>query len=119
VDIKPLSFEEKFGEAGGEASAMIRPRVEAARAIQGQRYAGTSVSSNAFIPGGQVMKWCQFSADGLEKYKEVIQSGTFSTRATDRLAKVARTIADLAGSAEIQPPHVSEAVEFLKESVLL
>ncbi len=119
VDIKPLSFDEKFGEATGEPSAAIRARVEAARTVQAQRYAGTNVASNAFIPGGQVMKWCQFSADGMAKYKDVIQSGSFSTRATDRLAKVARTIADLAAAPEIGPLHVVEAVEFLRGSALL
>jgi magnesium chelatase family protein len=119
VDLKPLSFEEKFGEAASENSAAIRARVEAARTVQSQRYAGTSIAANAFIPGGQVTKWCGFSTAGLESYKQTIQSGTFSTRATDRLAKLARTIADLAAAPQIEPPHVAEATRFLVGSVLL
>jgi magnesium chelatase family protein len=119
VDVRPLSFEEKFTEASAEPSAAIRERVETARARQLERYAGTGITANAFIPGGQVRQRCGFSADGLEAYKHVIQAGQFSTRATDRLAKVARTIADLAAAPEITPPHVEEAAQFLTGSVLL
>jgi magnesium chelatase family protein len=119
VDVKPLTVTEKFATNGGEPSEAIRARVEQARARQQARYAGTGVACNAFIPGGQVQRYCEFTPDGLASYKAAIRSHTLSTRATDRLAKVARTIADLAGSERIDVPQVAEATGFLVGSVLM
>jgi len=119
VDVKPLSVEEKFGQEAAESSDAVRARVEAARDRQTARYGGTGISSNAAIPGGQVQKWCEFEPDAFEAYKQTISNGTFSTRATDRLAKLSRTIADLEGTPKIATRHLEEATELLTGSVLM
>lgn len=118
VDVKPLTVDEKFGTTTAESSEAVRERVEAARARQAARF-GNAVSANAFIPGGQVQKYCRFTPAALDAYKGVIQRHALSTRATDRLAKVARTVADLAGTDDIDVPHVEEAAAFLTGSVLM
>ncbi len=119
VDVRPLTFEEKFGDAAAETSEQIRVRIDAARQKQAERYAAIGITCNAHMPGGQVQKWCNFAPAGFEAYKTVIQENTLSTRATDRLAKVARTVADLAGADTIEPPHVDEAASFLLGSALI
>jgi len=119
VDVKPLSLEEKFSETVAESSSAVRARVEATRARQAARYASTAISCNAFIPGGQIQQWCHFAPDAFETYKRVIQGGKYSTRATDRLAKTSRTIADIEGTDQIHSRHVEEAARFLQGSVLM
>ena len=94
VELNRLSTEERFAETEGDQSPKIRARVEAARGRQTKRFAGTGIPFNAAIPGGQVKQYCNFSELGFAKYKEVVTSNTLSTRSMDRLAKVARTIAD-------------------------
>ncbi len=119
VDVKPLTTEEKFSSANAESSEIIRRRVELARARQAARFQNSGISANAFIPGGRVLEWCAFTPNGFEHYKSVIAQHTLSTRATDRLAKVTRTIADLAESDSVEPPHVDEATRFLLGSALV
>ena len=62
--------------------------------------------------------YCRFSNEGFEVYKSVISRGRVSTRTTDRLAKVARTIADLEDVDEVNPSHVEEAAVFVAGGVL-
>jgi len=118
VDIQALTTEQKFAAASAESSADVRARVEAARTRQLERYKGTSILSNAAIPGGQLLKWCVFTDEGLKAYRGVLEGRHFSTRAGDRLAKTARTIADLSGAEKIEPAHILEAEKFLSGSVL-
>ena len=113
VELQRLSTDERFAETDGEQSPRIRARVEAARERQRQRFLGQGIPHNAAIPGGRVRELCRFSASGLEQYKALIDKQALSTRSMDRLAKVARTVADLAGTEEMQPEHVSRAAKFV------
>ena len=113
VELRPLSLDEKFGTAEGPSSADLRKQVVAAREIQDRRFASQNIPYNAAIPGGQISQWCEFSPSGFERYKTAINQGNFSTRATDRMAKLGRTLADLDVSLLIEDRHVSEAVGFL------
>lgn len=118
VEMSRLSTEERFAEPDQELSPKIRVKVEAARSRQAKRFEGTEIPFNAAIPGGRVRELCDFSTNGFEKYKEVIASQTLSTRSMDRLAKVARTVADLAGSDQVEPPHVAKAEQFVVGGLL-
>ena len=75
--------------------------------------AGTGIPFNAAIPGGHVTDYCAFSEAGLRRFKEVIESNNVSTRSMDRLAKVTRTVADLAGSDTTEATHMDGAAEFV------
>jgi len=118
VELKRLSTDERFAETQTNDSLRIRARVEEARGRQTKRFAGTGIPFNAAIPGGHVKQYCSFSDAGFEKYKEVVSSNTLSTRSMDRLAKVARTVADLVGSEQVEPPHLMKATKFVVGGML-
>ncbi|HYJ15925.1 MAG TPA: YifB family Mg chelatase-like AAA ATPase [Candidatus Limnocylindria bacterium] len=118
VEIKPLTTEERFAPVQDGESPKLRALVQKARQRQQQRFAGTDIPHNAAIPGGQVVDHCKFSEAGLRAFKEIASRGKVSTRTTDRLAKVARTVADLDDSIEVQPHHIEEAAKFVAGGVL-
>ncbi|MGN6547043.1 MAG: YifB family Mg chelatase-like AAA ATPase [Aureliella sp.] len=118
VELKPLTTDERFADTEDEVSPRIRAKVEKARDRQVQRYAGTGTPFNAAMPGGHVRDYCQFSDAGFEHYKACIDKNTLSTRSMDRLAKVARTIADLADCESVDPPHIDKAASFVIGGVL-
>ena len=118
VELQRLSTDERFADTEPNVSASIRAKVEEARTRQVKRFAGTGIPFNAAIPGGRVREYCNFSDAGFEYYKDVISNNTLSTRSMDRLAKVARTIADFVGSEQIEPAHVKKAVKFVVGGML-
>jgi magnesium chelatase family protein len=116
IDLKvlvgALSPEERFSGPDGEASKTIRQRVEAAREIQAHRYMGTNIMVNACIPGGQVRGYCQLDASAEAALRQVAaKHPELTTRAHDKLMKVARTVADLNKSPVIYKKHIVEAAE--------
>lgn len=113
VDLKPLTTDERFAETEEEVSPRLRAKVERAREIQAKRFEGTDVPFNAAIPGGHVRDYCSFSDNGFSHYKQCIEKNTLSTRSMDRLAKVSRTVADLADNDTVDPPHVDLAASFV------
>jgi magnesium chelatase family protein len=118
VEMGRLSLEERFAETEADVSPRIRARVETARERQAKRFAGTGIPFNAAIPGGQVRRYCNFSPSALDRYKEVIEKSELSTRSMDRLAKVARTVADLLDSEQVEPGHVMKAVQYVVGGIL-
>ena len=118
VAIRALTMDERFAPVKDGDSPKLRATVEKARGRQIKRFGGTGISNNSAIPGGQVPDYCGFSAAGFDTYKSVISRGKVSTRTTDRLAKVARTIADLGGADSVDPVHVEEAAVFVAGGVL-
>lgn len=113
VELQRLSTEERFAQTETNVSARLRAVVETAREGQHKRFAGTGIPYNAAIPGGQVLDYCDFSTDAMTKFKEIVGSNTtLSTRSMDRLAKVARTIADLESSTKVEPPHLAKASSY-------
>lgn len=118
VELARLSTEERFEQTEAELSARVRAKVEAARDRQIKRFAGTDIPFNAAIPGGRIMQFCNFSSAGVEAYKAQVASSNHSTRSIDRLAKVARTVADWTGAEQIDPPHVSKAVHYVVGGML-
>lgn len=113
VEMKPLSPDEKFAAAEKEASPLVRSNVEAARERQRRRFAGTDIPFNAAIPGGRVMDFCFLSDEALSTLKAIDQIGQIPTRSVDKLIKVARTVADLAGSERVEPLHITKASPFV------
>lgn len=119
VDIERLSIDERFAPAEAEASPKMRAQVERARQRQHDRFDGQSIPFNAAIPGGHVLDYCLFRPEAIEHYKQLIGRSNLSTRSMDRVAKVARTIADLDGEDFVESSHVQEAADFIGGGALL
>lgn len=118
VELSRLSIEERFSDEIGESSSSIRERVAAARVRQEVRFADVGVPNNAAMPGGRVREFCHFADAGFDRFKDVISTNTVSTRSMDRIAKVARTIADLDAESNVLPEHIDEAASFVLGSDL-
>ena len=112
IEVPPVEYEQLSSKQKGESSAAIRQRVNAARAIQRQRFAGTGVTGNARIPTSRLRDFCPLTdaANGL--LRGAFERMGLSARAYDRLLKVARTIADLDGAEVIDTPHIAEAIQY-------
>ena len=119
VDIERLSIDERFATAEPDVSPKMRQIVERARQRQHERFENQSIPFNAAIPGGHVLDYCIFRDDAVQHYKRIIESSNLSTRSMDRVAKVARTIADLEGDDAVEPAHVEEAANFIAGGSLL
>lgn len=91
----------------------VRRRVVAARDIQSARFSRRrDLFKNADMNSRDIANWCTIDAVGAEILKTAMQKIGLSARAYDRIQKVARTIADLAGSEAIEPAHLSEAIQY-------
>jgi magnesium chelatase family protein len=110
VTVSKVSFDDLVQRGPAETSATVRARVEAARARQSRRFADSSVSTNAAIPAAAVRRLCPLDGDALALLESAVTRGALSARAFDRIARVARTIADLACSDGIAREHVAEAL---------
>jgi len=118
VELKKLSLDDRFTETEPNQTAKFRRIVQKARDHQLKRFEGTSIPFNAAMPGGSVRDYCNFSEDGFEVYKQIVSENTMSTRSMDRLAKVARTVADIANSDTVDEPHIQEAKSYVVGGIL-
>jgi magnesium chelatase family protein len=101
-----------IGAPPGECSAAVRARVVAARSRQSARYRSEGVRTNAELTPALMARHCSATAEGRRLLAAAISRLTLSARAYDRVHKVARTIADLAGADEIEADHVAESLQF-------
>lgn len=119
VELQTLSLQERFAPMSEqEISPRLRVQVEEARQLQRDRFGASGIPFNAAIPGGHVADYVDFSAEGLSAFQQHVESSHLSTRSMDRLAKVARTIADLDRSSKTESRHVEEAATFVIGGVL-
>ncbi|ALL04032.1 magnesium chelatase [Pedobacter sp. PACM 27299] len=113
VEVTPVNFKELTSEVAAEKSERIRARVIAARAIQGMRFQGRpDMHCNAQMNANMVRQVCQINAKGQSLIKKAMERLGLSARAYDRILKVARTIADLAGTEDIRSEHLAEAINY-------
>jgi magnesium chelatase family protein len=113
IEVPAVKYKELRNGNPAEASASVRERVIAARAVQLERFKGEKkIYANAQMPPKLLRKHCEISADGEKLLENAIQKLGLSARAHDRILKVARTIADLDGVAEIQSRQLSEAIQY-------
>lgn len=87
-------------------------RVDAARGRQQVRFQGEKISCNAAMPPAAVQKYCHLDDTCTSLMKMAFESMNLTARSYDRILRVARTIADLAGSPEILPEHLAEAIQY-------
>lgn len=113
IEVTPVSVGEIVAETGEEPSATIRERVVRARGIQAARFRGEpGVRTNAMMNAKMVRTYCRPDAAARTLLERAMERLGLSARAYDRILKVARTIADLAGSAEIGAAHIAEAINY-------
>ena len=111
VYVPSLEFDELRSRQPGESSASIRSRVNAAREIQRRRY-GESTMCNARIGPKELRQYCALTPEGEELMHLAFDTMNLTARSYDRILRLARTIADLAGEADIFPEHIAEAIQY-------
>ncbi len=112
VEVPRVEYEKLSDERLGEPSDVVRKRVETARDIQRQRLAGSDIASNAEMRPADVRKFCSLDQAGSNLMRTAMSQFQLSARAYHRILKLARTIADLAGSESIQAQHLAEALQY-------
>lgn len=113
VEVVPVSFDQMTATRKSETSAEIRERVVKAREIQTERFNGQKeIYCNAMMPSNMVKELCVITDAGRALLKTAMERLGLSARAYDRILKVSRTIADLAGSSEIKIEHLAEAIQY-------
>jgi magnesium chelatase family protein len=113
IEVTPVPFEKLSEDHKAESSVEIRKRVTAAREIQTKRFEDSDkVHYNAQMNTKQIRKHCKLDEGSMQLLKVAMERLNLSTRAYDRILKVARTIADLEASENINGSHISEAIQY-------
>ena len=112
VEVPAVHFEDLRARAEAEPSAKIKERVDKARKVQHQRFSGDGNMCNARMGPDEMRKFCELDEASAELMKQAFDALGLTARSYDRILKVARTVADLDGSEEIQPQHIAEAIQY-------
>ncbi len=113
VEVPLVNFRELTSDTNtGELSAVLRERVAASRNVQVARLKTAKLSTNAAMGVKQVRECCKLDAEGKGDLEHAMEQMNFSARVHDRILKVARTLADLAGKPDITSNEVLEAIQF-------
>jgi len=114
IEVPAVRYKELSDTRRGESSIDVRLRVETARKLQMERYHHSKgeITSNSQMTPSHVRDFCKVDSEGARLLEMVIDKLGMSARAYDRILKVSRTIADLEGSEEIKPVHLSEAIQY-------
>lgn len=111
VEVPAVHFEDLRARAEAEPSTAIKERVDAARKIQNQRF-GSGGMCNARMGPEEMRRYCTLDETCTQLMKRAFDTMGLTARSYDRILKVARTIADLDGSKDIQPQHIAEAIQY-------
>jgi magnesium chelatase family protein len=112
VEVPAVKFQELSRESSAESSAAIQGRVKQARLIQQQRFSRMKIHCNAQMSSRHLKSFCQVDEASKRLLETAIDKLGLSARAYTRILKVALTIADLESSEHIQPPNISEAIQY-------
>ncbi|MDE5991334.1 MAG: YifB family Mg chelatase-like AAA ATPase [Clostridia bacterium] len=112
IEVDSISYDDFRSTIPNESSKSIKERVERARKLQRERYAGTSTKTNDEMTNAQVKAYCKLEADSEAMLKNAFTRLNLTARASSRVLKVARTIADLEGSENIFANHIAEAIQY-------
>jgi magnesium chelatase family protein len=112
IDVPAVNYKELRAGQAPEGSDQIRERVLRAREVQLNRFATERLFANAQMSSPQIRTYCELSSEGEHMLERAMQQQGLSARAHDRILKVARTIADLDGSAQIESRHIAEAIQY-------
>ena len=112
VEVPALNFTQLRAHEEPEPSSAVKKRVKAARGRQLARFAGTDCRCNADMQAKELRRWCELDDACAALMQQAFDALGLTARSYDRIRRVARTIADLDGSAEIQPQHLAEAIQY-------
>ncbi len=112
VEVPPVDYSDLSSAAPGESSAEIQKRVNRARRLQTERYAGTGITCNAHLTSSMLKKYCVMDDEAQKYLKLSFERLGMSARTYDRILKVARTIADLSNEEIIKKEHIFSAISF-------
>ncbi len=112
VDVPAVPYRDMMKEAHAEPSKEIRKRVTAARNIQSKRFGKTKIYSNSQMSSRHIKKFCKIDDESISFLETAVEKLGLSARAYNRVLKISRTIADLAGEPDIGVDHVSEAIQY-------
>jgi magnesium chelatase family protein len=112
IEVPGVPFEELSSTADGTGSAAMREQVTRVRAVQRERYGADSTTLNSRMTTRQLRQVCALDSAGKQLLRQAMDELGLSARAHDRILRVARTIADLEGTAAIKPEHVVEAIGY-------
>lgn len=112
VEATPVKYQKLNSEEQIESSENIKKRVDMARRIQQERYKESKIYSNSQLTPKLIEKYCKLDEDGKNILQSAFERLGLSARAYGRILKVARTIADLSGSANIEKNHIVEAIQY-------
>lgn len=113
IEVTPVPFDKLTETRKGESSVAIRNRVTKAREIQSGRFAGfENIHYNAQMNSKLIGTHCVLDDSSLQLLKTAMERLNLSARAFDRILKVSRTIADLAGSESVDSNHIAEAIQY-------
>jgi magnesium chelatase family protein len=112
IEVPAVPFQELSSAATGTSSTDMREQVQRARRMQAERFRGLSVRANAQMTTRQIRKFCPLDKRCAQLLKDSVNELGLSARAHDKVLRVARTIADLAGAEQIGPEHIQEAVNY-------
>ena len=112
IEVEPVDYDKLSSKVKEESSAEIRKRVNRAREIQRERFKGTDISCNAKMSPKMTKEYCLLSAEASKLLKMSFEKLGLSARAYDKILRIARTIADLEESENIEFAHVAEAIQY-------
>lgn len=112
IEVDSVEYNELRGKAVAESSAAVKTRVNRAREIQRNRFKNSGISVNAQMQAHELNEFCALDADCERLLQKAFDRLNLSARGTSRILKVARTIADLDGSENIQSKHIAEAIQY-------
>ena len=112
LDVPSLPSTELLKPVQAENSLAIKERTVKARAVQKTRFKNTSIHTNAGMNHRQIKEFCALDDEGKKLFRQAIDELGFSGRAYDKILRVARTIADLAGQEHISTEHLAEAIQY-------
>jgi magnesium chelatase family protein len=112
IDVPAVPYKELATSRRAESSETIRTRVMAARSVQLRRFYEDHIYANAQMGPRHLRKYCVLTSECEQIMENAVTKLGFSARGYDRILKVARTIADLEGSEDLEPKHLSEAVQY-------
>lgn len=117
IDVPRVEYDKLMTLERGEPSATIRQRVEAARAVQGERFAGTPhLLANSDMSVSEINQHCPLTPEAQQLLEVSVRRLQLSARAYHRVLKLSRTIADLSSETRISVQHVAEAVQYRRQT---
>ena len=112
ITVGRVKYDEIMDMKEGESSKSIRERIKVCRRVQENRYKNEKIYFNAHLDSKKIRKYCEIDDESRMLLNKAMDKFGFSARAVDRILKMARTIADLDGSREIEYQHIAEAIQY-------